>query len=162
MPVRPLLLHRMALVSFRLYVLEKFRQLARIFWANGLPPPLAKNFPYAYVSQLLQLWYRAASPYSHFCLVTQRSSSFVGEECCVTRQNTAARETTELSTEVTRRFNRYFINNSNKKEKKKKINFIAIININIDNNSNNNNNNNNNNSNEDLDQLLITEPPYRF
>ena len=43
MPVRPLLLHRMALVSFRLYVSEKFGQLARIFWANGLPPPLAKN-----------------------------------------------------------------------------------------------------------------------
>ena len=31
MPVRPLLLHRMALVSFRLYVSEKFGQLARIF-----------------------------------------------------------------------------------------------------------------------------------
>ena len=28
---------------------EKFGQLARFFWANGLPPPLAKNFPYAYV-----------------------------------------------------------------------------------------------------------------
>ena len=27
---------------------EKFGQLARLFWANGLPPPLAKNFPYAY------------------------------------------------------------------------------------------------------------------
>ena len=38
-----------------------------------------------------------------------------------------------------------------------KINIITIININID-----NNNNNNNNSNEDLDQLLITEPQYRF
>ena len=50
MPVRPLLLHRMALVSFRLYVSEKFGQLARIFWANGLPPPLAKNFPYAYAN----------------------------------------------------------------------------------------------------------------
>ena len=64
--------------------------------------------------------------------------------------------------EVTRRFNRYFINNNNKKKKKKKkkkINFITIININID---DNNNNNNNNNSNEDLDQLLITEPQYRF
>ena len=48
MPVRPLLMHRMALVSFRLYDSEKFGQLARIFWANGLPPPLAKNFPYAY------------------------------------------------------------------------------------------------------------------
>ena len=23
------------------------------FWANGLPPPLAKNFPYAYVHMLL-------------------------------------------------------------------------------------------------------------
>ena len=49
--------------------------------------------------------------------------------------------------EVTRRFNRYFINNNNdkkkKKKKKKKINIIAIININIDNNNNNNNNNNN-------------------
>ena len=28
---------------------EKFGQLERFFWANGLPPPLAKNFPYAYV-----------------------------------------------------------------------------------------------------------------
>ena len=27
---------------------EKFGQLARFFRANGLPPPLAKNFPYAY------------------------------------------------------------------------------------------------------------------
>ena len=48
MPVRPLLLHRMAIVSFRLYVSEKFGQLAKIFWANGLPPPLAKHFPYTY------------------------------------------------------------------------------------------------------------------
>ena len=30
-------------------LLEKFGQLARFFWANGLLPPLAKNFPYAYV-----------------------------------------------------------------------------------------------------------------
>ena len=66
-------------------------------------------------------------------------------------------EGNQLSTEVTRRFNRYFSNNSNnKKKKKKKINIVTIININID------NNNNNNNSNEDLDQLLITEPQYRF
>ena len=28
---------------------EKFGQLARFFWANGLLPPRAKNFPYAYV-----------------------------------------------------------------------------------------------------------------
>ena len=54
-----------------------------------------------------------------------------------------------LSTEVTRRFNRYFINNNNNN----KINIITITNINI---------NNNNNSHEDLDQLLITEPQYRF
>ena len=74
----------------------------------------------------------------------------------------------QLSTEVTRRFNRYFINNNNnnknnnnKKKKKKKINIITIINISIDNN-NNNNDNNNNNSNEDLNQLLNTEPQYRF
>ena len=60
--------------------------------------------------------------------------------------------------EVTRRFNRYFINNNNNNNKKKKINIITIININID----NNNNNNNNNLHEDLDQLLITEPQYRF
>ena len=54
--------------------------------------------------------------------------------------------------EVTRRFNRYFINNTNnnnnnnkkkkKKKKKKKINIFTII--------------------IDLDQLLITEPQYRF
>ena len=30
-------------------VLQKFGQLARIFWANCLPPPLAENCPYAYV-----------------------------------------------------------------------------------------------------------------
>ena len=30
-------------------VLLKFEQLANFFWANGLPPPRAKNFPYAYV-----------------------------------------------------------------------------------------------------------------
>ena len=29
-------------------VLKKFGQLARIFWANGFPPPLAENCPYAY------------------------------------------------------------------------------------------------------------------
>ena len=31
---------------------EKFGQLARFFWANGLPPPLAKNFPYAYARNI--------------------------------------------------------------------------------------------------------------
>ena len=66
----------------------------------------------------------------------------------------------QLSTEVTRRFNRCFINNNNNNNNNKKINIITIININIRNNNNNsnNNNNNNNNSNEDLDQLMITEP----
>ena len=51
MPVRPMLLHRMALVSFRLFC-KKIGQLASIFWVNGLPPPqpppLTKNCPYAY------------------------------------------------------------------------------------------------------------------
>ena len=47
----------------------------------------------------------------------------------------------QLSTEVTRRFNRYFINDTNikKKKKRKNINIIIIININTDNNNNNNN-----------------------
>ena len=27
---------------------DDFGQLARIFWANGSPPPVAKNCPYAY------------------------------------------------------------------------------------------------------------------
>ena len=48
MSVRPMLLHRMALVSCRLYVSQQFGHIATIFWANGLPSPLAKNFPYAY------------------------------------------------------------------------------------------------------------------
>ena len=47
MPGRPMLLqygpHFVSTLS------EKFGQLARFFWANGLPPPLAKNFSYAYV-----------------------------------------------------------------------------------------------------------------
>ena len=37
-----MLLHRMALVSFRLFCK---------IWANGLLPPLAKNCPYAYVNE---------------------------------------------------------------------------------------------------------------
>ena len=51
-----MLLHRMALVFST--VLLKFGQRARIVWANGLPPPLAKNCPtaYAYVSN--QLYFR--------------------------------------------------------------------------------------------------------
>ena len=45
MPVRPILLHG---PSFLSTVLQNFGQLGRIFWASGLPPPLAKNCPYAY------------------------------------------------------------------------------------------------------------------
>ena len=52
MPVRPMLLHRMALFSFRLFR-KNLGKLARIFWANGLSPPLAKNCPYAYTSKYL-------------------------------------------------------------------------------------------------------------
>ena len=34
---------------------EKFGQLARFFWANGLLPPLAKNFPYAYGQAVMKM-----------------------------------------------------------------------------------------------------------
>ena len=37
----------MALISFRLFR-KNLGNLPVFFWANGLPPPLAKNFPYAY------------------------------------------------------------------------------------------------------------------
>ena len=37
-------------------VLLKFGQIAKIFWANGLPPPLAKNSPYAYVQNPTTGW----------------------------------------------------------------------------------------------------------
>ena len=36
-----------ALVSVRLFC-KNLGKRAKIFWANGLPPPLAKNSPYAY------------------------------------------------------------------------------------------------------------------
>ena len=42
MSLRPMLLHRMALFSCWLYVSLKFGQLTKNFWANRLPPPLAK------------------------------------------------------------------------------------------------------------------------
>ena len=32
------------------YVVASALISVRLFWANGLPPPLAKNSPYAYVS----------------------------------------------------------------------------------------------------------------
>ena len=37
--------------SFLFDCFVKFGQLARIFWANGLPPPLAENCPYAYAKR---------------------------------------------------------------------------------------------------------------
>ena len=40
----------MALISFRLFR-KNLGNLRDFFWANGLPPPLAKNFPYAYVDE---------------------------------------------------------------------------------------------------------------
>ena len=52
MPVRPILLHG---PSFLSTVLKTFGQLARIFWANGLPPLLAKNCPYAYASREIRI-----------------------------------------------------------------------------------------------------------
>ena len=39
----------MALVSFQLFC-KNLGHLREFFWANGLPPPLAKNFPYAYAA----------------------------------------------------------------------------------------------------------------
>ena len=101
-----------------------------------------------------------SSSCSQFCLVTQRSSSFVGES--VTWRDKTRLRGRLAQHGVTRRFNSYFINNNNKKKKKKEkkkqkidIIIIIIININID-------NDNNNNSNEDLDSLPMTEPQYRF
>ena len=47
MLVRPMLLHRMALVSVRLFC-KNLGNLQEFFWANGLLPSLAKNGPYAY------------------------------------------------------------------------------------------------------------------
>ena len=52
MPVRPMLLHRMALVSFRLFCknLGNLQEFYGQMWTNGIPsPPLpAENCPYAY------------------------------------------------------------------------------------------------------------------
>ena len=46
---------------------EKFGQLARFFWANGLPPPLAKSFPYAYATEDTK-WSLPVKPESNLCL----------------------------------------------------------------------------------------------
>ena len=49
MPVRPMLLHSMALVSFRLYVRKNLGNLWEFFGQMvDPPPPLAKKFPSAY------------------------------------------------------------------------------------------------------------------
>ena len=47
MPVRPMLLHRMALVSFRLFC-KNLGNLQQLFGQMVYRPPPAKNCPYAY------------------------------------------------------------------------------------------------------------------
>ena len=42
-----MLAHRMTLVCFRLFG-KNLGNLQEFFWANGSPPPLTKNCPYAY------------------------------------------------------------------------------------------------------------------
>ena len=55
MPVRPMLLHRMALVSFRLFC-KNLGNVHEFFGQMGLPPPPpAENCPYAYVFTLTEL-----------------------------------------------------------------------------------------------------------
>ena len=49
MPVRPTLLHRMALVSFLLFR-KNLGNLGEFFGQIVYRPPLAKNCPYAYAS----------------------------------------------------------------------------------------------------------------
>ena len=47
MPVQPMLLHRMALVSFRLFC-KNLGNLQEFFGQMVYRPPLAENCPYAY------------------------------------------------------------------------------------------------------------------
>ena len=49
MPVRPMLLHRMALVSFRLFC-KNLGNLHEFFGQMVYRPPLAENCPHAYDS----------------------------------------------------------------------------------------------------------------
>ena len=51
MPVRPMLLHRMALVSFRLFC-KNLGNLQEFFGQMVYRPPLAENCPYAYDSHI--------------------------------------------------------------------------------------------------------------
>ena len=57
----------MALVSFQLFC-KNLGHLREFFWANGLPPPLAKNFPYAYVWLVIMTgcFNIFVVPYDHF------------------------------------------------------------------------------------------------
>ena len=50
MPVRPTLLHHSGPRFFSTVRFVTIWATCRIFWANGLPPPQAKNFPYAYAN----------------------------------------------------------------------------------------------------------------
>ena len=51
MPVQPMLLHRMALVSFRLFC-KNLGNLQEFFGQMVYRPPLAENCPYAYAYTL--------------------------------------------------------------------------------------------------------------
>ena len=56
----------MALISFRLFR-KNLGNLPVFFWENGLPPPLAKNFPYAYVNQKRIAYLFQVSIHVHPC-----------------------------------------------------------------------------------------------
>ena len=49
MPVRPMLLHRMGLISFRLFC-KNLGYLQEFFGQMVYRPPLAENCPYAYAN----------------------------------------------------------------------------------------------------------------
>ena len=51
---------------------DDFGQLARIFWANGSPPPVAKNCPYAY--GLKELYLLVIPVYTVQCDVCEQTS----------------------------------------------------------------------------------------
>ena len=62
-----MLLHHMALFSVRLFC-KNLGNLQEFFWANGLPPPLAKNCPYAYVSTMaFNVFHKNAAFKTSFC-----------------------------------------------------------------------------------------------
>ena len=55
MPGRPMLLHRMALVSFRLFC-KNLGNLHEFFGQMVYRPPLAENCPYAYGESFTKRW----------------------------------------------------------------------------------------------------------